>query len=199
MNELSHRAERLLRGGQPQLLGGPMTGLNDGTVVTHTAVRITVALNQPLSQAVARFEELVPAVDIDAFRRSRSWDETIHLASTYAPLGLMRFWKLDYAAILAGSGTPGRSFGYLIGNQTIAEQMIRHEPEVVLYAPLRAAIYEGSDGRAFFVIDQPSALFGSFGNADITKVGRHLDALIAALLDALGAVVPAELTPQPAT
>jgi hypothetical protein len=183
-----------------------MTGLNDGTVVTHTAVRITVPLNQPLSQAVARFEELVPAVDIDAFRRSRSWAETISLASTNAPLGLMRFWKLDYAAILAGSGTPGRSFGYLIGNQTIAEQMIRHEPEVVLYAPLRAAIYEGiqegiqedPDGRAFFVIDRPSALFGSFGNADITKVGRHLDALIATLLDALGAVVPAELTPQPA-
>jgi hypothetical protein len=180
-----------------------MTGLNDGTVVTHTAVRITVPLNQPLSQAVARFEELVPAVDVDAFRRSRSWAETISLAGTNAPLGLMRFWKLDYAAVLAGSGTPARSFGYLIGNQTIAEQMIRHEPEVVLYAPLRLAIYEGiyegSDGRAFFVIDQPSALFGSFGNPDITKVGRHLDALIASLLDALGAVVPAELTPQPAS
>jgi uncharacterized protein (DUF302 family) len=199
MNELSRRAERLLRGGQTQLLGGPMTGLNDGTVVAHTAVRITVALNQPLSQAVARFEELVPVVDIDAFRQSRSWDETIHLASTNGPLGLMRFWKLDYAAILAGSGTPARSFGYLIGNQTIAEQMIRHEPEVVLYAPLRTAIYEGSDGRAFFVIDQPSALFGSFGNADITDVGRHLDTLVATLLDALGAAVPAELTPQSAT
>jgi hypothetical protein len=176
-----------------------MTGRNEGTVVAHTALRITVALNQPLSQAVARFEELVPAVDIDAFRQSRSWDETLELARTNAPLGLMRFWKLDYAAILAGSGTPGRSFGYLIGNQTIAEQMIRHEAEVVLYAPLRAAIYEGSDGSAFFVIDQPSALFGSFGSADITKVGRYLDALVATLLDALGADVPAELTSQPAT
>ena len=170
-----------------------MTGLSDGTVVAHTAVRMTLALNQSLSQAIARFEELVPAVDIDVFRRSRSWDETIQLANINAPLGLMRFWKLDYAAVLAGSGTPARSFGYLMGNQTIAEQMIRHEPEVVLYAPLRTAIYEGADGGAFFVIDQPSALFGSFGNADITKVGRHLDALVATLLDALGAIVPAEL------
>ena len=83
-----------------------MTGRNDGTVVAHTAVRITVALNQSLSQAVARFEELVPAVDIDAFRQSRSWDETLELARTNAPLGLMRFWKLDYAAILAGSARP---------------------------------------------------------------------------------------------
>ena len=172
-----------------------MTGLSDGTVVAHTAVRMTLALNQSLSQAIARFEELVPAVDIDVFRRSRSWDETIQLANINAPLGLMRFWKLDYAAVLAGSGTPARSFGYLMGNQTIAEQMIRHEPEVVLYAPLRTAIYEGADGGAFFVIDQPSALFGSFGNADITKVGRHLDALVATLLDALGAIVPAELQP----
>ena len=195
MTELSPRAERLPRGGQTRLLGGPMTGLSDGTVVAHTAVRMTLALNQSLSQAIARFEELVPAVDIDAFRRSRSWDETIQLANINAPLGLMRFWKLDYAAVLAGSGTPARSFGYLMGNQTIAEQMIRHEPEVVLYAPLRTAIYEGTDGGAFFVIDQPSALFGSFGNADITKVGRHLDALVATLLDALGAIVPAELQP----
>jgi len=195
MTELSPRAERLPRGGQTRLLGGPMTGLSDGTVVAHTAVRMTLALNQSLSQAVARFEELVPAVDIDVFRRSRSWDETIQLANINAPLGLMRFWKLDYAAVLAGSGTPARSFGYLMGNQTIAEQMIRHEPEVVLYAPLRTAIYEGTDGGAFFVIDQPSALFGSFGNADITKVGRHLDALVATLLDALGAIVPAELQP----
>ena len=176
-----------------------MTGLSDGTVVAHTAVRMTLALNQSLSQAIARFEELVPAVDIDVFRRSRSWDETIQLANINAPLGLMRFWKLDYAAVLAGSGTPARSFGYLMGNQTIAEQMIRHEPEVVLYAPLRTAIYEGADGGAFFVIDQPSALFGSFGNADITDVGRHLDTLVATLLDALGAAVPAELTPQSAT
>lgn len=195
MTELSARAERLPRGGQTRLLGGPMTGLSDGTVVAHTAVRMTLALNQSLSQAIARFEELVPAVDIDVFRRSRSWDETIQLANINAPLGLMRFWKLDYAAVLAGSGTPARSFGYLMGNQTIAEQMIRHEPEVVLYAPLRTAIYEGTDGGAFFVIDQPSALFGSFGNADITKVGRHLDALVATLLDALGAIVPAELQP----
>jgi len=195
MTELSPRAERLPRGGQTRLLGGPMTGLSDGTVVAHTAVRMTLALNQSLSQAIARFEELVPAVDIDVFRRSRSWDETIQLANINAPLGLMRFWKLDYAAVLAGSGTPARSFGYLMGNQTIAEQMIRHEPEVVLYAPLRTAIYEGTDGGAFFVIDQPSALFGSFGNADITKVGRHLDALVATLLDALGAIVPAELQP----
>ena len=170
-----------------------MTAPSDSTAVAHTAVRMTAALNQPLRQAVARFEELVPAVDVDAFRRSRSWDETIHLANINGPLGLMRFWKLDYAAILSGSGTPGRSFGYLIGNQTIAEQMIRHEPEVVLYAPLRTAIYEGADGGAFLVIDQPSALFGSFGNADITEVGRHLDALVAGLLDALGAVVPAKL------
>jgi len=125
-----------------------MTGLSDGTVVAHTAVRMTLALNQSLSQAIARFEELVPAVDIDVFRRSRSWDETIQLANINAPLGLMRFWKLDYAAVLAGSGTPARSFGYLMGNQTIAEQMIRHEPEVVLYAPLRTAIYAQTAARS---------------------------------------------------
>jgi len=92
---------------------------------------MTVALNQSLQPSSIAIRELCPpwtstrsASPVRGTRRS-SWQHQ-------RPDGLMRFWKLDYSAILAGSGTPGRSFGYLIGNQTIAEQMIRHEPEVVL-------------------------------------------------------------------
>jgi len=75
--------------------------------------------------------------------------------------------------------------------------MIRHEPEVVLYAPLRTRIYEGADGRAFFVIDQPSALFGSFGNADITEVGRLWTHWSHALLDAWAPSRPLNFNRRP--
>lgn len=36
---------------------------------------------------------------------------------------------------------------YLMGNHTIAEQMFRHDPRAMLYAPLRILIWEGSTGR----------------------------------------------------
>jgi hypothetical protein len=44
-----------------------------------------------------------------------------------------------------------------------------------------------------FIVDLPSAHFGSYGNRAITEVGVELDHLVARLLDALGAPVPREL------
>jgi hypothetical protein len=35
------------------------------------------------------------------------------------------------------AGDPARCTAYLMGNHTIAEQMYRHDPSVMLYAPLR--------------------------------------------------------------
>jgi uncharacterized protein (DUF302 family) len=161
--------------------------------LAHTAIRHTVALNQPLDSALTRFEELVPVADFAAFRAASTWEQALELVAANAPMGLMRFWSLDVAAVLAGSGTPVNSVEYLIGNHTIAEKMIRHHPEVVLYAPLRTAIYAGTDGGALLVIDQPGPLFASFGIAEIATIGEHLDHLVADLLDALGATTPPEL------
>jgi hypothetical protein len=44
-----------------------------------------------------------------------------------------------------------------------------------------------------FAVDQPSLLFGSYGNPAITAVGVELDGLLATLIDLLGGEVPAEL------
>ncbi len=45
-------------------------------------------------------------------------------------------------------------------------------------------------------VDQPSLLFGSYGNAAITAVGVELDGLLATLVDLLGGDVPAALRDQ---
>jgi hypothetical protein len=82
---------------------------------------------------------------------------------------------------------------YLMGNHTIAERMYRHDPAIMLYAPLRAAIYEDADGTTWFSVDQPSTRFGSFGDPAITSVGFELDRKLAALLEHLGAPIPAAL------
>ena len=41
-------------------------------------------------------------------------------------------------------------YHYLMGNATIAEQMFRHDPRAMLYAPLRTLIWEDPKGHAWF-------------------------------------------------
>jgi hypothetical protein len=77
-----------------------------------------------------------------------------------------------------------------MGNHTIAERMFRHDPSVMLHAPLRVAIYADRDGDTYLAVDQPSALFASYNNPAITDVGNYLDELLAGLLRKLNAPVP---------
>ena len=105
----------------------------------------------------------------------------------------LRYWRLDVTALLAQAGPGWKCVEYLMGNHTIAEQMYRHDPTALLHAPLRTMIHADRDGATFFTIDQPSTLFSNFDNADIAATGRHLDALVVGLLDAMDAPVPAEL------
>jgi uncharacterized protein (DUF302 family) len=48
-----------------------------------------------------------------------------------------------------------------MGNHVIVEQMFRHDPRAMLYAPLRTVIWEDTTGNAWYTIDQPSTQFGS--------------------------------------
>lgn len=105
----------------------------------------------------------------------------------------MRYYRGDITAALAGSPSRWKATQYLMGNHTIAETMFRHDPAVMLHAPLRTVIYVDPAGTTQLAVDQPSVCFASYGHPQITAVGEHLDALLAQLLTQLGAPIPAAL------
>jgi|ERR1700754_1339294 uncharacterized protein (DUF302 family) len=64
---------------------------------------------------------------------------------------------------------------YVIGNVLIATRMTQYELGAGLYAPLRIVLYENKSGSATFEYDQPSTLFGQYGDERVTTVAKDLD------------------------
>jgi uncharacterized protein (DUF302 family) len=64
---------------------------------------------------------------------------------------------------------------YVIGNVLVSSQMTQHELAAGLYAPLKIMLYENKAGTATFEYDQPSTLFGQYGNESVTAVAQDLD------------------------
>jgi hypothetical protein len=162
------------------------------TAVEHLNRRLLVALPDDFEGARLRYETLVPAVDLPAFGKASSWDDVLAEAKAQAPHGFLRYHRSDVAPVMLGSVSQWPATEYLMGNHTIAERMYRHDPGVMLHAPLRTLLYDSGTGPVF-AVDQPSLQFGSYGNPAITAVGVELDGLLAALIDLLGGEVPAEL------
>lgn len=92
------------------------------------------------------------------------------------------------------AGHDRRCTTYLMGNHIVAERMYRHNPGVILYAPLRTIVYEDQDDQLWFSVDQPSPRFSSFGDPGIAAVGAELDGKLDDLFTAFDIAVPAELT-----
>jgi hypothetical protein len=163
------------------------------TAIEHPSRRLVIALPRPYDEAREDYETLVPHVDFARFSQMASWQATLELAEINAPHGFMRYHRMDVTATMAGSASFWKATQYLMGNHTIAERMFRHDPSVMLHAPLRTLLYADVDGDTKFAVDQPSLLFASYGNPHIADVGRELDALLADLITLLGGVVPQQL------
>lgn len=71
---------------------------------------------------------------------------------------------------------------YLIGNVLYAVQMTGVHPGAGLYAPLRIVVYADNAGGCVVEYDQPSTLFGQYGQPEIDKVARILDDKLQSLL-----------------
>jgi uncharacterized protein (DUF302 family) len=96
--------------------------------------------------------------------------------------GLMIFLVLDHGAALHMVGQSHKVKQYLIGNPLTADQMTQHDLRSALYAPLRVLVYEHGEGHTVVEYDQPSTLFGQFGNPQVTATGISLDAKLAAVI-----------------
>lgn len=164
------------------------------TPTMHEVRRLAVPLGRPYAEAIRAFEDAIPALDASQFADLPDWDAVVVKADEVAPLGFVRFWSLEVPPYMEGSGSSWDCTEYLMGNQVIAEQMYRHDPAVMLYAPLRLLIQADENGDGVFVIDQPSTLFASFGDPRVAEVGRMLDSKLADVFTALGVRPPVEVS-----
>jgi hypothetical protein len=169
--------------------------MSDSVVpIPHTVVRWSIDTGATFPDFRARFEAAVPELDLGRLARLREqsadWLEVTQAAEENAPHGFMRFWSTDVGATMRLAGDRGDCASYLMGNHTIAERMYRHDPAVMLYAPLRTAIHADEHGSTRFSIDQPSTRFDTFADPEIAKVGMELDQKVIDLLRFLN--VPAD-------
>jgi uncharacterized protein (DUF302 family) len=160
----------------------------------HPVTRLVIDVDEPFEDFRDRYEAAVPTFDINDLSLFQGWDSVLERTAEVAPNGFLLYGRVDAGPLMALAGHNTRCITYLMGNHTIAETMFRHDPGVMLYAPLRTVLYEDCDGKVHFAIDQPSTRFDSFGDPDIAATGRILDAKLAALLAALDVPVPEALT-----
>jgi hypothetical protein len=157
--------------------------------VPHQVTRLAFDTGQPYEKFRTRYQAAVPEVDpsrLAAFAQRRAgWEEIAADADTSAPHGFFLYWRTDNTPLMSLAGNTRQCTQYLMGNHVIAEEMYRHDPAVMLYAPLRTAIYTDAGDRTRFTVDQPSTVFASFADASIIQVGIELDRKLADLLQAL--------------
>lgn len=165
--------------------------------VAHEVTRLEVAVGTPYGDFRGRYEQAVPVFDAARFaelqRAHAPWEAVLRATEEGAPHGFLRYWDFDATPLMSLAGDRWNCVEYLMGNHTIAQRMFTYDPAVMLYAPLRTAIYEDAESRTWFAVDQPSTRFASFGDAAIAAVGVELDDRLAALLESLGAPVPEAL------
>jgi uncharacterized protein (DUF302 family) len=161
--------------------------------VWYGVSRLTVPI-PPVREFQADYEAAVPQVPVDAVTelvsQKSSWLAMRQLVDSATPHGFLIYFRNDVHPVMALAGDSTDCISYLMGNHVIAERMFRHDPRVMLYAPLHTAIWEDNDGDAWFTTDQPSTLFASFKIPAIAEVGVELDHKLAALLEHLEVPVP---------
>jgi hypothetical protein len=165
--------------------------------IPHVVNRLVIDSEDTFDDLRERYESLVPTVDFAELVEVIETGDLSRLqqyTDDHAPNSFVNFWALDPMPIMRLAGHQRRAITYLMGNNVIAETMFRHDPGIILYAPLRTAIYDNTVGRARFSIDQPSGKFASFGDSRIAEVGAQLDAKVAELLRLMSLPVPAELS-----
>ncbi|MGI8336058.1 DUF302 domain-containing protein [Actinomadura scrupuli] len=167
----------------------------------HEVNRLSIEVPESFEDFRARYERAVPPFETGRFERlikdDAGWETVVAATEENAPHGFIIYWSGDFRALLGLAGERLPCVEYLMGNHMIAQRMYHHDPAVLLYAPLRTAIYQDAGGAAWFTVDQPSTQFSAFGNPDIARVGLELDRKLATLLEYLGTPVPEVLTAGP--
>jgi len=118
--------------------------------ISITIEHIVVASNWSYDQVKESLEaQLSGALNIDELVQplaavKASWEQvTQAIEKRLGTSGFSLFSKVDHGVLLSLAGKLRRVSQYALGNPLLALQMVEHLPEVVLYAPLQLAVYEG--------------------------------------------------------
>jgi uncharacterized protein (DUF302 family) len=154
---------------------------------TITVEHVRIASTRPFAQVRAALEADLPQLDPSIMGLLASGDEeAVNRHDTHGPT-LSIFLTREHGDLLAIVGRKRNAVQFEIGNPIIASKMTRHDLAASLYAPLRVALFETSEGEVVFEYDKPSTLFGQIGDERITEVALFLDReLQEALLKAAG-------------
>jgi hypothetical protein len=164
--------------------------------IPHVVNRFVIDSEETFDDMRQRYESLVPTIDFAEFAAVIATGDLARVqqyTAVHAPHSFVNFWTLDPMPMMRLAGNQQRAITYLMGNNVIAETMFRHDPGIILYAPLRTAIFESTSGGVQFSIDQPSSKFASFGDTRIAAVGALLDTKLAELLTLMSLPIPPEL------
>ena len=166
-----------------------MNAPSPGTVTTtHEVSRLTITLDEGYEAFRRRYDEAVPVLPRDEMpAHSGSWADMVAWFDSIAPFGLVCYFRIEVDDAMGLAGHTVRGTQYLVGNHTIVERMFRHDPGVLLHAPLRSFLWAPADGPTVLAVDRPSTVFAGYGNPEIDAVARELDGRLAALLEHLGA------------
>ncbi len=147
------------------------------TVEQSVSVKhVRIESTKSFAEVRAKLEDMVPPLDqaIPVALQKGDIDRAIELLQIGPELAI--FSTRDHGGLLRIAGLTRPAVQYEIGNPLTASRMTRHQLAAALYAPLRVLLYQNEAGRAIFEYDEPSSLFGQFGDERVTDVGRELDA-----------------------
>lgn len=164
--------------------------------IAHTVNRLVIDSDRAFDEVRQRYESLVPTIDfaeLTALVMAGDLSAVKQYTADHAPHSFVNYWTFDPTPQMQLFGHRTRAVTYMMGNNVIVERMFRHDPGVMLYAPLRTEIYQDAAERTHLSIDQPSTRFASFGDPRIAAVGLELDTKLAEILRLMSMPVPAEL------
>jgi len=158
------------------------------TIQKFEVERFSLTSSKPFDAVVAALKSAVGQPDIvEYFKASRA-------ANSYADLerivqgaigrsGFMLFAEFDFGAVLrreSGLETPN-SKRFLVGNQLVMKEMVKHVPDAGSYAPVTLLIDERADG-VHLAYDLMESFLLPYGSAEALAVARNLDAKVTSLL-----------------
>ena len=166
-------------------------------IVPVSANRIEIVADVPFERLLQSFEREVPPLDEELFARlvaeGADWKRFVQASGGRGSHRFVAFWRHYPSPVMRAGGADAPSAAYLIGDYATTARMFRHDPGIVLYAPLRLELHVDRAGRTVLSADQPSSQLVTFGNNKITQAGYELDRMLGDLLEELGLPRPSVL------